>query len=192
MANPLDDLIPQSLVLPKADTWAIVRNVRPLAIQVWGDTYPLQGAPETLVPLASLNINDRVIITFINNRATILGRVSQVPPNNRILWMGAQFMMASQTALLSERVSDQTNGIMLRWQKYSSGSLDLSDIQYTVIPKHHVNEHPGRGTNCTVWPSATGAAYSKYIYVEDTQLRGYSGNEVSPRNTHVLSAVIGF
>lgn len=117
---------------------------------------------------------------------------------NNVLWTGASFMVASQTANLSQKVSDQATGIVLCWSAYSGGAQD-SNWVYTFVPKWHVSAH--RGTGVTINMAAGNFAHIgvKYVYVGESSIVGHDYNNKSgtangityANNYWVLRAVIG-
>ena len=105
-------------------------------------------------------------------------------------------MSASQTASLSENVTDQLNGIVLVWSKYSNGKQDY-EWNCFFIPKQMVTKHPGAGhaMYCIgAWPSY------KYVYINKKSITGNSSNDSTTNKingvnvdstNHVLRYVIG-
>ena len=112
------------------------------------------------------------------------------------LWTGAQFLNASQTATLSDKIANQLNGIVLVWSKYSGGAQNY-EWNCFFIPKQIVTEQPGGGHAMYCigsWPSY------KYVYINQTTITGSNANEsknnkingVTVDSTnHVLRYVIG-
>ena len=114
----------------------------------------------------------------------------------KYLWTGAHFMNANQTATLNDKISNQLNGIVLVWSKYSNGAQNY-EWNCFFIPKQIVTEQPGGGhaMYCIgLWPSY------KYVYINQTNITGSTANEsknnkingVTVDSTnHVLRYVIG-
>ena len=114
----------------------------------------------------------------------------------KLLWSGGDYMSASQTASLSENVTDQLNGIVLVWSKYSNGTQDY-EWNCFFIPKQMVTKHPGGGhaMHCIgTWPSY------KYVYINNKSITGSSSNNSTSNKingvnvdstNHVLRYVIG-
>lgn len=105
-------------------------------------------------------------------------------------------MGADQTAALNDKISNQLNGIVLVWSKYSNGNQNY-EWNCFFIPKQMVTTHPGAGYAMYCigsWPSY------KYVYINDTSILGSSasasnnnkinGVTVDSKN-HVLRYVIG-
>lgn len=95
---------------------------------------------------------------------------------NKILATTASYMTASQTVNLSEAVSAQPNGIVLAWSSYTDGTAHDYDWAYQFIPKQHVLSYEGAGIGFPLITTGFGYVASKYVYVSDTKITGYSGN----------------
>lgn len=100
-----------------------------------------------------------------------------VMAKNKVLWSGAWYMHATQTATLSESISTQANGIVLVWSYYNEGVAQDYNWNTQFIPKYMVSTHSGTGFS-TLLTSAT-ATYNtaKYLYIKDTSIAGYDGND---------------
>lgn len=93
-----------------------------------------------------------------------------------VLWMGA-----TQEVELSETVSSQKNGIVLRFSTYdqnTSTPWNNGELHYEFIPKTTTF---GQGVMFSWF--INGHLTTKYIYVHDDKLTGYSGNE-APDDTY--------
>ena len=118
---------------------------------------------------------------------------------NKVLWSGVYYMQSAQTATLSEAISSQPNGIVLVWSFYSLSDYDYvnSNFIFTFVPKHFAMNHSSNGINCS--GLCTDGHMWKYVYIQDTAIRGYSTNDlvnttggVTMRsNNYVLRYVIG-
>lgn len=129
-----------------------------------------------------------------NIELTSLGISSNRPL--KTLWSGAWYMQNGQTAPLTENVTDQLNGIVLVWSKYSNGPKDY-EWNCFFIPKEMVGKHPGHGYSLMCignWPSY------KYIYVNNRSITGNDANSSSHNSingvnydskNHVLRYVFG-
>ncbi|KAM9866746.1 hypothetical protein ACIFOC_00438 [Leucobacter aridicollis] len=170
--------------------WATIASVTPLTFKLDGLDTPVEGTPSTTV--SGLSLGDRVQVTLQAGRATITGRAKGT--QNKVLWAGTPiYMHAEQVATLSERVSDQATGIVLVWQAYVNGAVKDYDIVYVFVPKWHVaGALNGKGVQCTLWPGNSGTApHQKYVYVVNERILGNAINGISPRTSHVLTAVLG-
>lgn len=108
---------------------------------------------------------------------------------NQILWQGAWFMNASQSAMLSQKVSEQKNGIVLVWQAYSNGSAQSWDYNFCFVPKWQVLTNQGRGVSMWLTADAGHIVASKYIYVYDDKLVGHANNSngATKRNSGITT-----
>lgn len=96
---------------------------------------------------------------------------------NKVLWSGTYYMSDTQTATLSAAVSAQPNGIVLLWSYYTDGAADNSNFHSYFIPKQFVSSHNGKGHAIFMSNSSLTMAASKYVYVSDTTIKGYAGND---------------
>lgn len=118
---------------------------------------------------------------------------------NKVLWSGAWYMNASQSAPLSEAVSAQAHGIVLAWSAYADGTAQNYDWRYQFVPKHHVTAHGGAGVTTIMATATFGRVGSKYVYVGNTAIDGNANNNqtgtasgITYNNAHwVLRYVIG-
>lgn len=111
------------------------------------------------------------------------GRV--IGENQTLLWSGAWHMTDTQTATLSESVSDQPNGIVLVWCAYSSGAAQDWDWHIDYVPKSWVAAHPNRGITCVMAAASFARIGSKYVYVSDTAITGNANNNQSGSNNGI-------
>ena len=99
--------------------------------------------------------------------------------SNKVLWKGADYMNASQSAKLSEGVSKQAHGIVLVWSHFQVGSGHGEyDFQTHFVPKWMVAEWPGKGWQFLLlneWNSLN----RSYLYINDTVITGYKENGAS-------------
>lgn len=96
---------------------------------------------------------------------------------NKVLWSGTQYMTSGHTATLSEAVSAQPHGILVAWSSYdtSSGTPHDYDWHWFFVPKHHVSLSGSKG----VFMADAFRGMDSYVYVLDTVINGYSGNNTS-------------
>lgn len=120
---------------------------------------------------------------------------------NKILWSGAWYMSAGHTATLSEAVSDQANGIVLLFSRYSSGTAQDYHFQPHYVPKSQVSKHHGAGHSFLLTSDGSFSLMAcKYLYVNDTSIAGNAVNSTTgtgtcgityTNNGYVLRYVIG-
>lgn len=120
---------------------------------------------------------------------------------NQILWQGAWYMNGSQTAYLSQKISEQQHGIVLVWQAYGDGSAKNWHYNYNFIPKWHALYKSSAGVSLWLTNDVGSQVASKYIYVYDDKLEGHNNNEsgetergsgIYVTNNHwVLTCVLG-
>ena len=121
---------------------------------------------------------------------------------NQVLWgPDYYYMVASQTIKLSQKVSEQKNGIVLVWQAYSNNAVQTYDFNFTFIPKWQVSVNPSRGVSCFLTDSTAGVIGTKYVYVYDDKIVGNNANSngatkrnsgiTTTNNRWVLTHVLG-
>lgn len=96
----------------------------------------------------------------------------------KVLWSGSSYMHGDQTASLSEKISNQLNGIVLAWSGYVNGTAQNYWWNYFFIPKEHVKNNAGAGVS--MFLTGTHFGY-KYIYVSDSVLSGNVDNNSESR-----------
>lgn len=143
--------------------------------------------------LVNTNIND--VLQVYDDNGNLIN-------NNQILWgPDYYFMSGSNTINLSQKVSEQKNGIVLVWQAYSNDAPQPWDYNFTFIPKWQVITNSSRGVVCFLATSHAGYIGTKYVYLFDDKIKGYNDNStgatkgnsgITTTNNHwVLTYVIG-
>ena len=132
------------------------------------------------VPVAapSLAVDDLTVANEIPSLSvgslTVNGRELST---QKILWSGASHMNGNQTASLSEKISEQPNGIILVFSLYRDGAAEDVSVQSFFVSKQEAALMGGAphfyflGINAGF--SIVGA---KYIYINDQILLGHAGN----------------
>ena len=125
--------------------------------------------------------------------------------DNQVLWDPGEgkgyYMVASHTINLSQKVSEQKNGIVLVWQAYSNDAPQPWEYNFTFIPKWQVITNSSRGVSCFLTNGAGAKIGTKYVYVYDDKIVGndINGNGATNRasgitttnNYWVLTKVLG-
>lgn len=143
--------------------------------------------------LVNTNIND--VLQVYDDNGNLIN-------NNQILWgPDYYFMSAGNTINLSQKVSEQKNGIVLVWQAYSNDAPQPWDYNFTFIPKWQVITNSSRGVMCFLATSQAGYIGTKYLYLFDDKIKGYNENStgatkgnsgITTTNNHwVLTYVLG-
>ena len=116
--------------------------------------------------------------TEINDVLQVYDDNGNLINNNQVLWGPPDYyyMLASQTVNLSQKVSEQKNGIVLVWQAYSNGAVQTYDFNFTFIPKWQVSVNPSRGVSCFLTNSTGAKIGTKYVYVHDDKIVGNNAN----------------
>lgn len=140
--------------------------------------------------------------TEINDVLQVYDDNGNLINNNQILW-GPNFyyMNANHTINLSQKVSEQKNGIVLMWQAFVDGKPQSYDFNYTFVPKHHTLVFPGSGVTCWLSNSSGNIVATKYVYVHNDKIVGNNVNDdgatkrasgiTTTNNYWVLAYVLG-
>ena len=93
-----------------------------------------------------------------------------------ILWSGGLHMEENQIVTLSEKVSNQRNGIVLVFSEYLEGAV--SDISFTChfIPKEIVSLKSGCGHIFVLSSSNLETVGVKHLYINDNSISGNNDN----------------
>ena len=114
---------------------------------------------------------------------TLVGAINEVKTSmstSNVIWTGGYYMGSSQTANLSQKVTDQKNGIILVWSAYASGQSQNYNWNFVFVPKQFITTAgEGNGVSCFLTGSSMGSIGYKYVYVNDTTITGASINEES-------------
>ena len=98
----------------------------------------------------------------------------------KVLWPGVYYMTANQTATLSEKVSEQPNGIVLVFSRYVDEVAENYAFNSFFAPKILIDTHHGTGHTFTMNSSAIfGVLGAKYLYLHDTEITGNADNNKS-------------
>lgn len=120
-----------------------------------------------------------VVDTTIKDPLQVYDDDGNLINNNQVLWgPDYMYMNGSQTINLSQKISEQKNGIVLMWQAYSNGKPQSWDFNYTFIPKHHTLVFPAGGVTCLLSNSSGSVIATKYVYVYDDKIQGNDINEL--------------
>jgi len=98
----------------------------------------------------------------------------------KVLWTGGYYMTASHTIALSERVSQQPNGIVLVFSRYSGGEAQNYHWNEFFVSKEWVRRHPGTGHSFMMTNDGLFSIMaSKYLYIHDDKIGGNDVNSQS-------------
>lgn len=101
--------------------------------------------------------------------------------NPKILWQGAYYMRSDQDIILNDdrALSKQSNGFVFVWCEYDQSSHNPKDTAWTYffVPKNHVLfERIGGKSTTGIYMTDAYAGMYKYLYVDDTTIKGYTSN----------------
>lgn len=94
-----------------------------------------------------------------------------------VLWEGGYYMSDTQTATLSEKVSAQSNGIVLVFSEYYDKEVKNYTFVSFFVPKRAVANHGGCGHSFTMCTSNLVYIATKYLYIHDTKIVGHAHND---------------
>lgn len=147
-------------------------------------------------------MTDRDLPSLLGGILTRLGLVERrllrvrgdsVAPAKILYTQGSSgiYMNGSQTATLSELVSEQPNGIVLAWSRYATTAQN-DTWNFFFVPKAHVLLHPGTGVKMSGSNTdASSGDWRKYVYVHDDRVVGTPANAAAPQTLSVLRYIAG-
>lgn len=156
--------------------------------------YPFRILKDGTVDCGNLGAGD----VHIRGDLTVLGNVD-VPIEFKVLWTGAHYMMANQTASLSESIIGQQSGIVLVFSAYKNNTAQNYNWQYYFVPKWHVINHDGNGIDVFFTGDNFRHIGKKYLYISENKITGDKENIASgtengityDNSYYVLRAVLG-
>lgn len=108
-----------------------------------------------------------------------------IEKKQKVLWSGAWYMTSSHSASLSEKVSEQTSGIVIAWSRYSGGQVGNYEWVVNFYPKQMVALRPGDGYSVVLNSETFGKVGGKYIYIHDDHITGHDNNETNGTNNGI-------
>ena len=120
--------------------------------------------------------------------------------SQNVLWTGAYYMVDTHTATLTQKVSEQRNGIVLVFSAYGNGGPIDIDFNVFFIPKEQVALHNGRSYDFLMSRAGFEDIACKYLFIYDDKIIGAGGNATSSTGAsgikynngyYVLRKVIG-
>lgn len=118
-----------------------------------------------------------------------LGELNSKLFEQKVLWTGAEYMSDKQTATLSEKMSDQKNGVVLIFSFFENDSAQNYSFVHFFVPKEFLKLHFGAGSQFTMtW---NGIITEKYLYFNDGSIKGAASNVNVNNKRFVMRYVIG-
>lgn len=96
----------------------------------------------------------------------------------KVLWSGSWYMTAGHIANLTEKISEQMNGIVIVFSRIGDGVAQNDNFASFFVPKVVVEEHPGLGMNFFIAHSSFEYCGAKYLYLSDQQIKGHANNSL--------------
>lgn len=97
----------------------------------------------------------------------------------KVLWTdstGGLYMGAGHKVTLSEKISNQLNGIVLEWSAYVNNAAQNYWFNQIFIPKEFVKKFPGGGIDMILSGRHLGL---KYVYITDNVITGNADNSAA-------------
>lgn len=164
----------------------------------------LFAVPENLISIAADIKQSKANITSLNTKYAALSTalVAEKARGSKILWQGSYgWRMAETTTLtLSEKVSDQRNGIKLFWASGDDKDHANYDIQITDIDKNAIALKSTHAFACPLFGKEFSSIGLKYLYINNTEIKGSAQNEEAGTKNGItynnkrfyLFAVVGY
>lgn len=180
-------------VLPYTEENRLYLYVNDLLTEDTENEPVLRGIPTCDMGEHDFQVNGDLFVADTNreNKVNILEKINQNADNinflktQKVLWDDYLYMNGSQTANLSENISDQPNGIVLVFCAYSDGELHDWDWCTHFVPKRIVELKPGGGHDFNFNTSNYAHIGSKYLYINDDHITGHANNTASGSNNGV-------
>jgi len=103
---------------------------------------------------------------------------------NRLLWSGGYYMTAGHTIALRQKVSEQKNGIVLIFSRYSGGAMQDYHFNHFFVSKEFVKLHAGTGSSFLMTTDGNFSVMAcKYLYIHDDVISGNDVNKASGTGT---------
>ena len=125
-----------------------------------------------------------------SGRGVAFGKVSEIAEGvefalplysshpGKVLWTGTWYMTAAHIAELSEKISEQVNGIVIVFSRIGDGVAQNDNFASFFVPKTIVAKHPNLGMNFFMAHSSFEYCGAKYLYIGDTQIKGHGNNSL--------------
>ncbi len=98
---------------------------------------------------------------------------------SKVLWSGTWYMTAAHIATLSEKISEQVNGIVIVFSRIGDGVAQNDNFSCFFVPKYVVAQHANLGLNFFMAHSSFEYCGAKYLYIGDTQIKGHANNNLT-------------
>ncbi len=103
---------------------------------------------------------------------------------NRVLWSGGYLMTSGHTVTLSQKISEQPNGIVLVFSRYSSGEIRDYHFNSFFVHKGFVELSPGVGNTFLMTTDGSFSIMAtKYVYIHDDKIVGNDVNSTTGTGT---------
>lgn len=97
----------------------------------------------------------------------------------KVLWSGGYYMTAGHTIKLSEKISEQNQGVVLVFSALTDGAVGDYWWHHFFIPKYVVKDSPGSGHCFTMTAGNFSIVAMKYLLIKDAEITGHDNNNLT-------------
>lgn len=97
----------------------------------------------------------------------------------KVLWSGGYYMTAGHTIKLSEKISEQNQGVVLVFSALTDGAVGDYWWHHFFIPKYVVKDSPGSGHCFTMASGNFSIVAMKYLLIKDAEITGHDNNNLT-------------
>lgn len=97
----------------------------------------------------------------------------------KVLWSGGYYMTAGHTIKLSEKISEQNQGVVLVFSALTDGAAGNYWWHHFFVPKNIVINNPGSGHCFTMASGNFSLVAMKYLLIKDAEITGHDNNNLS-------------
>lgn len=125
--------------------------------------------------------------------------VLSLSKKSHILWQGAFYMQSGQIAKLSEKITDQANGVVFVFSRFDGSTAKNEQFTSHFVPKEKVALHNGTGHGFLLTCGFQEGV--RYVYINDVEIGGHAmnnngsynpaNNTIYSNNKFVLRYIIG-
>ena len=124
---------------------------------------------------------------YYNINAEIQQYGNAIVKEQNILWSGASYMNESQSIYLSENVSQQKNGVVLVWSRYTNETAHDDSFNFVFVPKHFIGIKSGYGITSIISGTGFKPIGCKYVYISNNKITGNAVNNDTATTTNGIT-----
>lgn len=113
-------------------------------------------------------------------RSTLSKSISEkIYAGQKVLWSGGYYMTAGHTIKLSEKISEQNQGVVLVFSAITDGIVGDYWWHHFFVPKYIVADSPGSGHCFTMSAGNFSLVAMKYLLIKDAEITGHDNNNLT-------------